>query len=259
MTTNLLIAFPDMSTSATLTYGTAPTSGASNYDMLAGPRYLTYQRSTAGTSSVFDFDMGASATQAPNFIIIARAKMLSTQDATATVTVQSANAYFTPIETTGALTISSFLSGPGGDDFNAGASIFTAFATPRRYWRVTIGTTNSFKHEFSKLYLGTYFDMGFDPSYPMSVSTKVGSSKDRKPRFTFDYNWRGVTTAKVQELRLKLLMKKDIYPVFLDDTNASYHLYTVGNKVINTWIREATITQTGHNRHDVNISFEELT
>lgn len=258
MATNLLIAFPDLTYHSLITYGTNPELGATNYDLIAGARYTTYKRSAAGTSTIFDFDLGASATQAANCLILVRAKMLSTQDSTATVTVQSANAYFAALDTTGAITISSNLYGPDVDDFSAGANMLTTFSTARRYWRVTLTTVASFKHEFSKLYLGTYFDMGVDPSYPMDIKSVVTSTKDRRPRFIVNYNWRGVTTAKVQELRSKILMKKDIFPIFLDDVNGTYHKYTLGHKLLNCWVRDTTITQTGYDRHDIDMNLEEL-
>lgn len=208
---NLVIALPPDTYSASLFTATAADASYPLTNLALGPRHLHYKASTAITVSQFDYDFGANIT--PDFVIIARADLLKKSDSSnpAVALIGSASSSFSAPDTYNSTITTATLYGGNNEDW----VYLPTVTTPRRYWRVQITTTASFAHRFSKLYLGTGFDPGRDPSFPRRYTRGMTNVRDRAAQNMFFFDWRGITDATRYSFNTLLGKYRDVNPVFL--------------------------------------------
>lgn len=217
-------------------------------------------KSAAGTSTVIDIDLdsdGQGHEDVFDTLILARAKLLTTVDATTTIKVQNADTYFTPIGDTGTFTIASNLAGKNSNHFVRTSGVSSAFTTPRRYYRVTITSTSSFKHQVGKLALAKCFDMGRDPIYPVVFRPAEINGSHYQQKLLIDLTWDGITAEKAAQFRRDIVEYASTLPMYLSTNDSSNHQATMNYKIIPVYLRDCTITHQRYNNFRINAIFEE--
>jgi hypothetical protein len=209
---NLLIGYSDIGFNSTaISTPTLDIGQARN--LYAGSRVEAVRIQTASTTSVWSWDHGSTIT--PEFIFLARADLLRRADSAAstwTVDGSTSNTFGTVDTKTGTFNLSD-LKGPRSEDL---LSTFT-YSSGYRYWRFTATTTASFKHTYSKLFLGAWLDLGRDPLYPARMRRESKAAMPRAVPWSFELEWRGITDATLTTLSDRVLKYKDVNPVILYD------------------------------------------
>lgn len=147
--------------------------------------------------------------------------------------------------------------GPSEQDF-----IKTFSGVGGVYYWLRLGTQVSgqqpkSRYEISKMFSGTTpFDFGRNPIWGRGVTQTVFHRGEKRPRYTFDFRWEGITNAKVQEFEQYIGRKIDIAPVILYTTG--YHEILHDLEMLHCKIVDFTITPELHNDNTVEITFEEL-
>lgn len=252
MTTNLLFSYCDIPYNATAAASPTGATGYGATNLITGARSEHFRASSAGTTTTYDFDLGLGVTQAPDHVIIARADMLRKGDSTATtwyVQGDDNSSFSSPQSSTGTFNTTD-LKGPRSEDF-----VSALTRTAERYWRVQLVTTTSFKHQFSKIYLGNWLDLGHDPRYQAAQERLVLANGNREPRYTVYLEYEGITDAKTQALNSYILAKRDVNPIFLYDTN-DYLLNDC--RLLHCVVAECSITPRTVNRNSITMTLEEL-
>jgi hypothetical protein len=208
---NLVLALPPDTYSATLFANTAADASYPVTNLSLTPRHLHYKASANVTVSQFDYDFGSAIT--PDFLIIARADLLKRSDSgnPAIDLIGSASSGFGSPDTYSSTITNATLYGSANEDW----IYLPTVTTPRRYWRVKITTTSSFKHRFSKLYLGSALDLGRDPVFPRRLSRQAASLRDRAAANTCYFEWRGIPDATRYNFNTLLGKYFDVNPIFL--------------------------------------------
>lgn len=149
------------------------------------------------------------------------------------------------------------LYGPRSEDW-----LLALSTTSSRHWWVQMGCSlnTSIKdlsiYQHSKLFLGRYFDFGRDPSWGRKAVRTVLHNGNREPRYSFDFEWRGITNTNIQSFVSKIGKWIDTNPVVI--TTSSYHAVMADMRMILCKITDFTITPQTHDDNDISISFEEL-
>ena len=268
----LYLAYPDIPWRAvaraqSVTYTTLNNIG----NTIFGERYLT-SSATPGTAGAIniDWDLGSGVTSTIDYLIIARAKDLRDQGTT-TITLDSsttlAGAY------TNRYTDSAFASatlyGPQSNDYLATGLALSAF----RAWRFGINggpDTSAQPRTICKAYFGNAFDFGIAPASwsfkrgPLSdpnFSTSSGASDLRRIddlAYTFTYEFRGMTDAKIATFYDTILRYSHRHRYFLYTTN-SVHEVLNNLRVLHCRLVSHQHDQVKQNWNTLSLTFEQVT
>lgn len=250
---NLLIGYSQIGFSSSSELST-PTmaSGYSARNLYGGGRVETVRASAAATTSTWSWDHGA--TVQPEYIFLARADLLRRADSAATTwTVDgSSSSGFGTVDTkTGTFNLGD-LKGPRSEDL---ISTFT-YSSAYRYWRFKMTTTASVVHEYSKLFLGNWLDLGRDPLYPARFSVDPAVPMPRAAALTFDLAWTGISDATISSFVDKVLKYRDANPVILYD--AGDLVFSGSVRVIHAIITDAEITAEWPGTNRLELGFREV-
>lgn len=216
-----MISFPDIPARAvSVSTSDSYLSDLPIYSAISGERYTRARiTGTAATSNTIDFLLDSGVTASSDHIIIAHADQLIDHPTYADITevyVQSdTSSGFGSATTVHSNTSfnSSTLYGPDSSDYIATWSA----ATARRYWRVKFTNPSDSKLDLSKIYLGTFFDMGIDPtSYSIDPMDKppylsrndsgsLVTAGRKRPRYKVSVGWEGVTDTIAQSFSESIL------------------------------------------------------
>jgi hypothetical protein len=265
--TSLLICYPDIPYNAVTITPSATTDTAQNeFNLTAGPRSNGFALASAGTTLTLDFDLGAGfATEqnTVNYVILARADKLQAGAMSQLLIRSSSNGSVWTTRITQSSFSSATLYGPRSDDYIQLITATSAF----RYWRADYTTTSS-KLPHSKLYFGTYFDWGREPStykisreasgdlLRMSSGAQYGE-RIEEPRYFFEFTWYGITDAKIQSFQTA--MAKSYYRangVFLY-TDSLHHVLD-NQRLVHCRMLEPRARKIHNNYYEVTIAFEEM-
>ena len=260
--TNFLISYPDIPFRATMTLGSATVD--SNHPIantVTGERGKRFALSIAADYNAnLYYDLGASDTATIDHLIIARADLLKALGATNIQLDSSANAsvWVNRAGTSAVLQTRSF-DGVRGEDLiftqTYNNDTGTLAGSSHRYWALYFGAVTALKSTFSKVYFGTFFDFGREPSYPAIQNRSMERPGNRDSVYRFTLTWQGINNTKRNELFDKILKYRDVNPVFLYDTD---DLILNGIKLLHCRILDASITPITAQYNDVEILFEEL-
>jgi hypothetical protein len=87
-----------------------------------------------------------------------------------------------------------------------------SFAATKTYWRIKLETDNAFQHEVSKIFMGSYFDMGVEPVVPMINDSE---STARRAAKSFSINFEGMSATKRAEFYSKIVSKLGVGAIFV--------------------------------------------
>jgi hypothetical protein len=206
------------------------------------------------------YDLGSSVTANIDHVIIARADLLKALGATNIQLDSSANGsvWGNRAGTSSALQTRTY-DGVRGEDLiftqTYNNDTGTLAGSSHRYWALYFGAVTALKSTFSKVYFGTFFDFGREPSYPAIQNRRIQRPGNRDAVYQFTLKWQGITNTKRNELFDKILQYRDVNPVFLYDTD---DLILNGIKLLHCRILDASITPITAQYNDVEILFEEL-
>lgn len=257
MTSNLLIGYSDIPRTSTITLSDTQDSNYPSTNLVMGGRGLLFRYNAAVTSAWIKCDAGASGASM-SYFALCRANLLKTEGVTKAVMASSPNdaAWTDRIGTSAAFQTRTF-TGPRSTDllftstFNDQVGAYTASAI--RYWRLTMDGTSGKRH-FSKLFLGSWFDMGREPIYPAEHSRAAIVMNGREAPCTFSLSWQGITNTSLNSFIDKIVKYKDIAPVFLYDTNG-YVLN--GWTTFHAWVKNVSIQSNIYNQNSLTVVFEE--
>lgn len=261
MTSNLLLGYPEIPALATITLSTGTEDSAHPVkNIISGSRALYFQWSADQTTPTINFDLGASLTKAVDYFFVAGANLL-VNDSTTALFLQSSpdNAVWTSrLGTAAALTTRTF-GGLNDEDVLFTSTLNSDTGTPTstafRYWRYQPGGSAG-KRPHRKAFFGSFFDFGYDPIYPATISRAKNAPGERTPSLRFELEWRGVTNSKVTTFRTEMYKKRDVYPVLL---YASSYDYMINNQVtVLARIVEGSFEPESYNSNRVRIVFQEL-
>jgi hypothetical protein len=281
MATSLLIAYPDIPVSA-MTWKaevagvTTPMEEEYPVESLFYGERSNYAIVDGNVSSLdIQFDLGAGFTKAVDHLILGGVDGLITNLVTKAVVQGSTDASsWVDQMGTNADFLTRTLSGPDSNDvvftqaFNdtIAASPLTAY----RYWRLRLASSIGSTMPFSKLYFGTFFDMGEDPeSYDWEVISDdvdtwryprghVIMSKSTHARHRFTITWNGITDAKAASFATTILKNPYRNSVFL--YAATYLDPLAGQRCVHCKVlsEECTVSQEYQDWNKVVAVFEEL-
>lgn len=111
--------------------------------------------------------------------------------------------------------------------------------------------------QFSKLYMGMFFDFGRDPLYPISYTRDyTKSASERRPHREFTLTWKGVSNAKVTEFEAEIVRYMDVNPVFL--YTRTNHATLQGARLLHAQVKSYKCRMTAPNHWQVDVVFTEL-
>lgn len=248
---NLLIGYSDIPFNGTVI--STPTLGTDYRaaDAHGGARNRTVKLASSSTTSSWAWQVVDAVL--PEYLYIARADLLRRGDSgTPTWELEGDDDPFfpTPDADTDTFDYASLL-GPRAED------LLVPITKPAAHtcWRVTLTTTNSFKHEISKIMFGNWFNLERDPIYPARVIRNTSRAMPRALPWRFSLEWAGVTDAKVSAFHDKVLRYRDINPVVLYDTNDL--IFSPAFKVLHAYIVSVEIETQWVNTNRLRMVFEE--
>lgn len=252
---NLVLCYPHIPYSGSFLGSTSTGAGGSpRENSIMGERGKHFALASAGTAIQVDIDLGPTTVVQPDYALVARADLITKRD-TGTVTFNltgSASSSFTSPETVSQVITTASLMGPRGEDF----LLPTSFSGGYRYWRCQVQTTASFAWEISKFYFGNFFDLGRDVAYPETIQRVATYKGSRDPRYTFTFNWEGITDGTIFGLQSTILKYRDVMPVFLYTRNYDYLLD--GQKVVHAKIVDHQIKKAQYNTNSLALTFQEV-
>lgn len=253
MATNLLISYWDIPRRATILTATTALAGFPEDNVSTGGRGLLYKtNSTAVIQTTVDFDLGTGITAQPDHVIVTRADLTVLKDSASTDFTLSGddNSSFTSPENQTVAVSSAGLIGPSSED----VLLETTFATAYRYWRFTIDTTASRRHEVSNVYFGNFLDMGRDPTRGSSFVRKMKQKTDRKGGWYGRLIWDGVSSTNLETFFDNVAKYRDVAPVFFYDQND----YVFGtDSLVQAWIASIEVSKLSRNTTQLSVEFEE--
>jgi hypothetical protein len=197
----------------------APTA-MTNYpvtNLYSSNRGAHFRRNAQGTSSTFDYDLSASYTMRPNFLIMARADILRISDSAAVAIEYSAddNSGFASPETDTLSLDSGDLVGRTEQDVYYALTPTVA----ERYHRVVITTTESSYHEISKMFFGNWIDLDREPLVKKRADYKRITGDQYHTRQEFMLDFKGITHQKRLEFYEQIDRHRHTKPLFILDTD----------------------------------------
>lgn len=216
--TNLLIAYPDITDRGIQSSVTTD----NEKDTVFGGKARVARLNTSATGTVdYLYDLGSGVTATSQYLAIGRANLLQ-KSGVSTITLSGSSdgiSYSTVYNN--ASFASATLTGTNSEDF------FITFATSTayRYWRFRAdsGATNSYK-PLSKIYFGTLFDIGRDPTYPTIRTLNGVEDKTARQLLTFEFNYEGITDAIKQSFETYIGKYSGEHTYFIYDSSNTYVL-----------------------------------
>lgn len=251
MSTNLLIGYPLISNYALLGTTTTAATDFEAANLFNAPRSEHFKIASAATTSQVDIDFGSNV--APDFYCIMRADLIrknDSADSNIDLIGSDSSSFSSPSTYTATLT-NARLVGPNNEDFIE----FPSSAASKRYWRLKITTTASFKHEYSKFAFGVALDLSRDPLYPRKLSRKTEGVFSRKANYTIDLNWAGITDANRKIFDDNIETFQDTMPVYL--FTKDYHDLLNEHKIIQCNISKSEWQPIGLGLNNLSCRFEE--
>lgn len=272
MATELLFAYPDIPLSSLTTtasqamHALFPASAS-----ITGERNTFFRTNSSVSSLVLTYDLGSGNTRAVNHLIVARADVYTANSGSDIKLEGDDNSSFSSPEVWSNNTAveNATLYGQYASDYLVTGTASTAY----RYWRITFTPSSSATIGASKIYFGSSFDIGVNPSdYSHQIRyenqgellfhtgnkllTRSGFS-----RYSYRLRWDGVTDAKRLEFCEKVLRNPRRDFGFLYTT--SNHQILAGNRVAHVRIvPESTEIRSINSRsgayHSISATFEEL-
>lgn len=129
--------------------------------------------------------------------------------------------------------------------------------TERKYWRVTITTTDAVKHKLSKIYLCEKLYLGREPLETSSIIYPVEQAiGNRSQARVFRLDYIGIEQSVYETLRQNLINFKGTSPIFL------YSSTTTGifgsEKLIHATIKSVVSNPRTLGKYDLTITLEEV-
>lgn len=248
---NLLIGFSEIPFDGTVISTPTIAPDYRGDDVNGGARNRTVKIQTASTTSAWSWQLTQQTL--PQYLYIARADLIARNDSAPTAFAVEGDddpLFSSPDLDDGVFSIGD-LKGPRREDL-----IFSITKTSARScWRVSLTTTQSFKHEISKIFLGRWLDLVRDPIYPAQISRDPLSAMPRAVPWRFSLEWVGIPDAKIEELTNKVLRFRDVNPVILYDTNDV--VFSSSFKVLHAYITNVEITPEWVNANRLRMDFQE--
>lgn len=239
-----------------------------------GMRHDYGQLSSTQTSFAVTYDLGTGNSRTVDHFIMGGVKILRANGVTqATLEGSNNGSSWTTQLGTAAGFQTRTLDGPDDDDliFTPGYNDqYAATLAAYRYFRVTIAGGSAHKFPVSKIYFGSTFDMGLEPStYDLEVVDDRSSdtwvyprgqvimSKAYYPRHKFTVEWDGVTDAKAAEFFTSVLSNPYRNSVYLHAATYADPLYD--NKLVFCRVvdDECESTKQGEDWNNIKAVFEE--
>ena len=249
--TNLLIGYSDIGFNSTLLVNPTMATGYTARDVHGGARNRTVRTASATTSSVWEWQHPSAIL--PDYLFIARADLIRRSDSTdCEWIIEGDDDPFFPAPDVDTNTFGLYdLKGPRSEDLITPLTKIS----PHPYWRLTLNTTASFKHEHSKVFLGQWLDLQRDPLYPARVKRDSRVAMPRAVPWEFELEWAGITDATLSTFSDKVLKYRDLNPVILYDPNDL--IFTGSIRVLHAYIRAVSITPEWAGVNRLQITFEE--
>lgn len=258
MTTNLLFAFPDIPFNSEA--HTLPNKdAAAGYDkssVIYGSRSQRFLFDTSSNLPSHLFDMGAgynSLDSSAEYLIVSYANLTINSGSTAVI-VEARTGVAGPF--TGIINDSwviTDLLDPNRRDY------ITTFAATAKYrqWQVSLhGSSNTAQFPHAQIYLGTFLDIGRDPSWSRQLNSELHQDKGMYERKRIEFNYEGITTTKRQEFENKIGQYKDSHPIFL--YSQTYSPVLLGNQLLNVAIQDYSFRAKHAQQNDLTLIVEEV-
>lgn len=257
MAANLLIGNAGLPINAGALYSGSLSADASFPvdNLFGGNRVDRFQLATAASGDYrITLDLGASVTGAANFLYLARANLLQ-YGTVGTVTLKghTSNTYAsgTTVHNVASFT-SATLYGPDAEDYITTFTTSTAF----RYWFLNLNATSATKFPFAKAFFGQYLDLDMDPNDAATVTRVRPTGGRRKPLYTFELTYSGMTYSKMVSLYDTFARNRRHNPAVLFTT--TYHDILFGHRVLFCRMLDMTSQPVANDSYDVAVTWEEL-
>jgi hypothetical protein len=248
--TNFLIGYSDLGfNSTTVTAPTIDIGQARNF--YAGSRGEFCRRASAATSSAWVWEHPAPLML--DFLYLARADLIRRADSSGSTWTLEADddGSFSAPDLDAATWELTDLLGPRSEDLLVEPKGIPAHL----FFRLTIDTTESFKHIFTKMIAGSWLDLGREPLYPARVKRETTVPMPRAVPWSFDLEWRGITDAALSSLSDRVLKYRDVNPVILYD--AADLVFAGSIKVVHAFVTDVQITPEWPGVNSVSLTFTE--
>ncbi len=251
--TNLLFGYSDIARKGTLTATPAAEAGFSETNLCLGPRKNYWRSGTSQTTQTLVWDLGASITRACNFLFVARMDLFYRSTAAARIDLKSSSdgASFTSRSLT-SLTAASLI-GSQARDFVTTFAATSAY----RYWQLNLTNAggSATQPAFSNVMFGTAFDFGRDPAWGRTSQRVAEVKGQRVPALVFDFQYSGLTNAKIQSFYDEIGDYTDIQPIAL--ISSTYHPQIQNLSAVHAVITSARATYESVNTWGLTLTCEE--
>lgn len=258
MTTNLVIAYPDIpfnASSHTLT-GKSADSSYNKDNVINGFRSDRFQ--FVGTAGSPEHTFTLSSGQTAEYLIVSQANLLMKNAAQNSGTTNlylggsNGGGYTFPVNGTSWTT--SDLVGINSQDY------ITTFAETSSYttWLIQFcsnsSATNTYPH--GQIYFGKFFDFLRDPLYGRRIEQDSDDVNFKGQATRFFFNYKGISDTVKIDFETKIGKFKDINPVFLYTRTS--HNPILGRRLSHCIIVDYEFTPTAYQYNNLTIVFEEL-
>jgi hypothetical protein len=252
--TNVFLAFPDVSHTSDILSHTAEETPFIAENVVLSGRDTRFKTSANVLISEIIWDAGVGNTAKPEFMILTEVhKFLKKQVVSSDMDINfdgDDNSSFTTPENEGAVVDLTDLVGPNTEDYFL--DLTAGILTSERYHRVKLDTnSDSMQHVWGKVYFGTMFDFGRDPTSISDYKISRGRSQIRK----FSLKWSGITDAKRESFRSTLETIRPYAGLFIHDPNDCI-LY--GNKLLHVQVEGVFWETAWVDSNTVTIQFREI-
>lgn len=251
--TNLLFGYSDIARKGTLTAVPAAESGYSETNLCLGARKNYWRSGTSQAEQTLTWDLGSGITRSCNFLFIARMDLFYRSTTEAKIDLQSSpdDASYTSRSLT-ALAASDLI-GSQGRDFVVTFAATDAF----RYWRLNLTNVaaGATQPAFSKAMFGTAFDFERDPVWGRRTERVSEIKGQRIPSLVFDFEYRGITNAKLESFYEEIGDYADVQPIAL--ISSTYHPQIHNLSAVHAVITSARATFVSVNTWDLSLTVEE--
>lgn len=218
MATSFLIGYPDIPFQALKIAPSATFAGLHN--LFRGPKYsIAALAASASGTKTLDFNLGSGFTASAQYLYIARADLLISPGLVTTLKLQRStdgSSWTNEVNQTsfGSVTL-------GGPDSSDWITTFTQ-SSAYRYWRAEYTVSGSSKIPHSKLFFGSFLDMGVEPEewslirVPAIQSRFVADSgaehfeRNGRAVYKLKISWAGVSNTAAKNFMLRVGNRRHI-------------------------------------------------
>lgn len=282
--TNLLIGYPHIPRAAQYTISEDTTFVTPNEEhpnlhqnTFLGSRDTWWRSSLNSTTHYIRYDLGTGNTAAADFLAIPRIDIPRNLATAFNLTLRRSSlggtdgVNYTDVVNHTSANVLTYMFGQYSTDY-----IYTFTATSAyRYWLIKLYSSAAVQFICNKIYFGTSFDMGYEPTYPLDFQLTMPSSSNFEssngatwgvrtnlPNYEFTLVWENITDAKIKDLSDKILNYAHTTPVILF-TNTDHNVLN-GFRTMHCEIIEHEISslynRIDHNRVSIKFrQFEEMT